>query len=77
MAACGAKKEVSWFRRFLRDLFFCYFSRILQPTGPVLTVKTYKFAKMSDRVVTSTNEISHDDSRVVPTHEHAAEDSAT
>ena len=54
MAACGAKEEVSWFRRFLRDLFFCYFSRILQPTGPVLTVKTYKFAKMSDRVVTST-----------------------
>ena len=46
-------------------------------------MKTYKFAKMSDRVVvTSTkrdeNEISHDDSRVVPTHsEHAAEDSAT
>ena len=47
MAACGAKEEVSWCRCFLR--FF--FSRILQPTGPILTVKTYKFAKMSDRVV--------------------------
>ena len=61
MAACGAKEEVSWCRCFLRS----YFSRILQPTGPVLTVKTYKFAKMSDRVVvTSTKrDKNHDDSR--------------
>ena len=48
MAACGAKEEVSsWFVVSSET----YFSRILQPTGPVLTVKTYKFAKMSDRVV--------------------------
>ena len=57
-----------------------YFSRVLQPTDPVLTVKTYEISKnvRPGGDVDKTSGDKKTTADIVPTHsEHAAEDSAT
>ena len=75
MAACGAKEEVSWCRCFLRGLFYSHITTDRSRSDRE-DIQIRQNVRPGGGDVD--NEISHDDSRVVPTHsEHAAEDSAT
>ena len=78
MAACGAKEEVSWCRCFLRALFFSHITTDRSRSDcEDMQIRQNVRPGGGDVDKTRQNEISHDDSPVVPTHEHAAEDSAT